>query len=209
MKIPIWLKIFTFILLATVFSILLHKSKFFFEENYNSYEIIESNIGVYKVKEESIKTQPELKTQPKLIEQAPAHIFENPTDVIIDAVLQEEPKVNDTTNQEKQNLQSELPQNKPSTPKTLKKNVLPNSIIKNPVFYTYTVQLGAFTTLKDAQSYQKLTLQKKEIANYPVNINKVGKYYKVTLGFFEEINQAQKLCLQLKQDNVQCFATRL
>ncbi len=95
-------------------------------------------------------------------------------------------------------------------PKTLEKKLsVSQSVLNNPLFQSYIVQVGAFKDKKDAIQRQTLVAQNKIASKYITDIHQTHNLYKVFIGYFEESQTARDICTQLKKDNVQCFATKI
>ena len=97
-------------------------------------------------------------------------------------------------------------------PKTLEKpSSVSKSVLKNPLFQSYVIQVGAFTNKKEADIH-RIRISKNKIASqYRTEVNKTKnkELYKVIIGYFESSDAAKNVCSQLKQQNVQCFATKI
>lgn len=226
MKKSTLITVIAFFILALIMVFVLYKSKKFFNENHNSYQTLESNIKVYKVSEEN-ESQETQEIGPQIIEQEPIEFHESPTDVIIDNIMNNETNAteNSKETQEKEIDEPKLtPKQEPiktstkiekpkkatiTTPKTLEDKNIPKSVLNNPLFRSYVIQVGAFTDLSDAEKKKDQLSAIKFISSYSVQINKTENYYKVMIGFFENIESAKNLCIELKKENVQCFATKL
>jgi len=97
-------------------------------------------------------------------------------------------------------------------PKTLEKTTsVSKSVLKNPLFQSYVIQVGAFTNKKEADVHRIKISQNKIASQYKTEVNKTKnkELYKVIIGYFESSDAAKNVCSQLKQQNVQCFATKI
>jgi len=97
-------------------------------------------------------------------------------------------------------------------PKTLEKpSSVSKSVLKNPLFQSYVIQVGAFTNKKEADIHRIRISKNKIVSQYRTEVNKTKnkELYKVIIGYFESSDAAKNVCSQLKQQNVQCFATKI
>ena len=97
-------------------------------------------------------------------------------------------------------------------PKTLEKPPsVSQSVLKNPIFQSYVIQVGAFTNKKEAEIHRMKISKNKIASQYKTELNKTNnqELYKVIIGYFESSDAAKNVCSQLKQQNVQCFATKI
>jgi cell division protein FtsN len=107
------------------------------------------------------------------------------------------------------------PSNKEQTAKTVKPQTLAKpvplaeSVAKNPLFQSYVVQVGAFSNVDEAKKYQAKIATMQSVSNFRSDITSKNNIHKVFIGYFENHNSAENLCITLKKDNVQCFVTKL
>jgi cell division septation protein DedD len=119
----------------------------------------------------------------------------------VPAKVKNDAKKTPAKNKEKQALQS---------PKTLAKpEHVAQSVMKNPLFYTYIVQVGAFSKIEEAQKFQTQISNIKIAEGLRTELSSKDKVHKVFIGYFENHNSAESVCITLKKQNVQCFVTKL
>jgi cell division protein FtsN len=115
--------------------------------------------------------------------------------------IKNQPKKTPANKKEKQASQS---------PKTLAKpEHVAQSVMKNPLFYTYIVQVGAFSKIEEAQKFQTKISNIKTAEGLRTELSSKDKVHKVFIGYFETHNSAESVCITLKKQNVQCFVTKL
>ena len=99
---------------------------------------------------------------------------------------------------------------KTESPKTLTKaEPVSESVIKNPLFYSYVVQVGAFSNIEEAKKYQEKIANMQSISGFRSDLSSKNNIHRVFVGYFESHASAENLCLTLKKENVQCFVTKL
>lgn len=239
------LNIALYTILAITLSAVVHFSKKYFETNYNKHNTAESNISLYKVPSDDISEDATLK-QPKIIEPNPIDIHPEPTAIILDETIEEQPieMLSETPNidtsektntipkpEDSKKTQQTAPTNHTTVskkthskkiniqktktkelkkPKTLAKpEPIAKSVLNNPLFHSFIIQTGAFTTSQDATAHRLRIKQNKILDKYTVDIIYSNNLHKVVIGYFEDSTTAQDVCTQLKKENVQCFATRI
>lgn len=116
-------------------------------------------------------------------------------------------KHNDKPNKVKEETKSGKPNSKP---KTLDKDEpVSKSVLKNPLFQSYVVQVGAFANINDAKQYQEKVSKTNAASKYRSDISSKNNMHKIFIGYFESHSAAENVCTALKNENVQCFVTKL
>lgn len=229
-----YFKISISIIIIIIFSAIIIFSKKYFDKHYHNEQTVESNLNLYKVKNET-DAQENTHTEQKLIEENPIEVTTNQVEIINETSTETLNEIIENTQQDTSKpaveikkeeqpiitptIQNVTPAKKNTTkntttitqPKTLeKKKSLTQSVLKNPLFQGYIIQVGAFTEEKDAQIYKSVVSQNKNIKNYSVEIRKsTTNLHQVIVGYFENSETARTLCNKLKQENVQCFVTKI
>lgn len=234
-----WIKLGIYAVASIFAVYIIWQSKKFFENNYNKHEILESDVDLYKVEnsdkapeqeqtniqimeERPIEIHDEVTSiivpQNGLTESKDANLEKNNTAEGVTKAQEPsgremKPIVNNNVHEAKpqsKTMEKKKTSKKNLKPKTLEKHEpVSKSVLKNPLFQSYVVQVGAFSILKDAKQYQQNILKIKSISAYRTDISSKNNIHKVFIGYFESHPSAENICTTLKNENVQCFVTKL
>jgi len=224
-----YIKIAIFLVIAIVLSITVFFSKRYFDVNYNTHETVESNLNLYRIK---MQQQEEQKHEQdiQIVKEEQIEVHPQPTEVVTEKTnVKPSTKLNDdiptskvesqsvvsVTDKQKTTAEQKKPAKKDETltkPKTLEeKPTVTSSVLKNPAFQTYVIQVGAFSTKEEAD-IMKIRVSKIQAVNKFRVESKYfpeKKLYKVLVEYFETAESAKQICAELKKENVQCFATKI
>ena len=97
-------------------------------------------------------------------------------------------------------------------PKTLEeKPTVTQTVMKNPEFQTFVIQVGAFSTKEEAELMKSRVSKIPAVSKFRVEVKHFPEknLFKVLVEYFESAESAKQVCGELKQNNVQCFATKI
>jgi cell division protein FtsN len=97
-------------------------------------------------------------------------------------------------------------------PKTLEeKPTVTQAVMKNPEFQTFVIQVGAFSTKEEAELMKSRVSKIPAVSKFRVEVKHFPEknLFKVLVEYFESAESAKQVCGELKQNNVQCFATKI
>ena len=97
-------------------------------------------------------------------------------------------------------------------PKTLEeKPTETQTVMKNPQFQTFVIQVGAFSTKEEADLMKARVSRIPAVSKFRVEVKHFPEknLFKVLVEYFETAELAKQVCGELKQNNVQCFATKI
>ncbi len=97
-------------------------------------------------------------------------------------------------------------------PKTLEeKPTVTQTVMKNPEFQTFVIQVGAFSTKEEAELMKSRVSKIPAVSKFRVEVKHFPEknLFKVLVEYFETAESAKQVCGELKQNNVQCFATKI
>ncbi len=97
-------------------------------------------------------------------------------------------------------------------PKTLEeKPTVTQTVMKSPEFQTFVIQVGAFSTKEEAELMKSRVSKIPAVSKFRVEVKHYQEknLFKVLVEYFETVESAKQVCGELKQNNVQCFATKI
>ena len=99
-----------------------------------------------------------------------------------------------------------------SKPKTLEeKPTVTQTVMKSPEFQTFVIQVGAFSTKVEAELMKARVSRIPAVSKFRVEVKHYPEknLFKVLVEYFETAEIATQVCGELKQNNVQCFTTKI
>ena len=231
-----YFKIGIFLIVAIILCVIAYISKQYFETNYNSHQAVESNLNLYRikmkekqeteiqeaeaqiVKEEQIEAHSQATQVVKPVETTPP----SPTkEIKTETKIEAKPATPSQTtpsqtppSQTPPKLEAKTANNnsKLTKPKTLEeKPTITQTVMKNPEFQTFVIQVGAFSTKEEAELMKSRVSQIPAVNKFRVEVKHFPEknLFKVLVEYFETAESAKQVCGELKQKNVQCFATKI
>ena len=230
-----YIKIAIFVIVAAVLCVVVYFSKQYFDSNYNSHQAVESNLSLYRIKMKEKQEAALQEADVEIIQEEQLEAHSQATQVVEPIESQTpaptkdiktkttetkatETKLSVTTPPATQNIAKKV-ESKPikddsklTKPKTLEeKPTVTQTVMKSPEFQTFVIQVGAFSTKEEAELMKSRVSKIPAVSKFRVEVKHFPEknLFKVLVEYFETAESAKQVCGELKQNNVQCFATKI
>lgn len=106
--------------------------------------------------------------------------------------LSDEEKLKRLMDESKSRLNDELNRFRESEPAAESKKANDSEVVANPMIGKFTIQLGSYNTVEEARQFAEgFTVRGYSPILNEVNISGKGKWYRVSLGLFENVEEAK------------------